>query len=133
MSYTIPSRLAEAARRSVSHEEANIRALRLYRAWLRGAPTVVSQYALPISVAHFRHAIRQRFEMNRHVTDLKAIDVLLLKGHQDYQETMNTWKLRDHVMGILLKSQERPQKTFMQKFLEGRDDEAIIPAASGVH
>lgn len=113
------------------------------------APLVVSQYALPVSVGHFRHAIRQRFEMNRHVTDLKAIDVLLLKGHQDFQETMNTWKLPDHVMGILLKPQARPQKTFMQKFIEGRlnipflklimtvitgrDEEAIIPAASGVH
>lgn len=66
-----------------------------------------------------RHAIRQRFEKNRYVTDPKAIDVLVLKGRQDYQETMNCWKQIDHVMGILLEPQQRPQRTFLQKFYEG--------------
>ena len=76
--------------------------------------------------------------------------MLLLKGRQEYQETLNCWKQRDHVEGILLAPQYRPQKTFMQKFLEGewrsgvrrcllldalgtgRDEEAVLPAATGV-
>jgi len=89
-------------------------------------------YALSVSPAYVRHRIRQRFEKNRHVTDPRAIDVLVLKGRQDYQETMNCWKQTDHVLGILLESQDRPKRTFLQKFYEGRDEEGIIPAASGV-
>jgi len=45
---------------------------------------------------------------------------------------MNVWKQTDHVAGILLQPQDRPRRTFLQKFYEGRDEEAVIPAASGV-
>lgn len=84
-------------------------------------------YALSVSPAYVRHALRQRFERTRHVTDPRAIDVLLLKGRQDYQETMNCWKQTDHVVGILLEPQDRPQRTFLQKFYEG---ECAAAAAS---
>lgn len=69
-----------------------------------------------------RHQIRNRFERNRHVTDTRAIDQLLHKDRQDYQETMNLWKLKDQLMGILLeepKLPEREQRSFLQKFYEG--------------
>lgn len=83
------------------------------------APEIISLYTLNVSVPFVRHAIRQRFENIRQVTDPRAIDVLLLKYRQDYQETMNIWKQRDHVMGILLEPRDRPQRTFLQKFYEG--------------
>ncbi len=83
-------------------------------------------YALSVSPAYVRHALRQRFERQRHVTDSRAIDVLLLKGRQDYQETMNCWKQTDHVVGILLQPQDRPQRTFLQKFYEGECPTAVF-------
>jgi hypothetical protein len=83
------------------------------------APEICSLYSLNVSPAFVRHRIRARFERNRNVTDLRAINVLLLKSRQDYQETMNVWKLPDHVLGILLKDDTRPQRTFLQKFYEG--------------
>ncbi len=66
-----------------------------------------------------RHCIRAHFEENRYVTDTRVIDVLLLKGRQEYQETLNCWKQLDHIMGILLAPRGRPQRTFLQKFYEG--------------
>jgi len=129
---TIPSRLATLTRTSPSATEARKRALSLYRDWYRSAPEIVALYTLNVPPAYVRHAIRQRFERNRNVTDPRAIDVLLLKGRQDFQETMNVWKQTDHVAGILLQPQDRPRRTFLQKFYEGRDEEAVIPAASGV-
>lgn len=83
------------------------------------APEIVSLYAIPVTPAYVRHCIRQKFEANRHVTDPRAIEVLVHKGRQDLQETLNCWKQTDHVMGILLKADERPQRTFLQKFIEG--------------
>ncbi|KAJ4481189.1 NADH dehydrogenase 1 alpha subcomplex subunit 6 [Lentinula aciculospora] len=130
--FTIPARLARPATVSETHAEAKKRATQLYREWYRGAPEMIAVYSLNYSPQYVRHLLRQRFEANRHVTDLRAINVLLLKSRQDYQETMNAWKLPDQVIGILLKPKETQQKTFLEKFYTGRDEEAIRPAASGV-
>ncbi|KAF8637111.1 hypothetical protein AX17_003015 [Amanita inopinata Kibby_2008] len=129
---TIPARLARPSRISSGAAEARQRAIQLYRDWYRSAPEIVALYTLSVSPAYVRHCIRERFEKNRYVTDQRAIDVLLLKGRQEYQETMNVWKQRDHVEGILLVPQSKPQKTFLQKFYEGRDEEGVVPAATGV-
>ncbi|KAK1234890.1 ndufa6 NADH-ubiquinone oxidoreductase subunit [Marasmius sp. AFHP31] len=85
-----------------------------------------------MSPAYVRHQIRKKFESNRDVTDLRAIEVLIHKSRLEYQETINIWKMPDHVTGLLLNEKPRQQKSFLQKFYEGRDGEAIVPAASGV-
>ncbi|KAJ7607375.1 NdufA6 NADH-ubiquinone oxidoreductase 14.8 kDa subunit [Roridomyces roridus] len=129
---TIPTRLAQVTRPSTSPSDARARVIQLYRDWYRAAPEVVNQYALDVSPTEIRHAIRMRFEANRNVSDVRVIDVLMLKSRQEYQETMNMWKQPDHIYGILLKPKERPSRTFLQKFYEGRDEDAVLPAASGV-
>jgi len=129
---TIPSRLAQVTRTSVSPADARARVIQMYRDWYRAAPEVVDQYALDVSPTQLRHAIRMRFETNRTVSDVRTIDMLLLKSRQEFQETMNMWKQPDHIYGILLQPKERPPQTFLQRFYEGRDERAVIPAASGV-
>ncbi|KAF8871393.1 NADH dehydrogenase 1 alpha subcomplex subunit 6 [Mucidula mucida] len=130
--YTIPARLARPATISKSPAEQRQRVIQLYREWYRSAPSIVGVYGLSVSPAYVRHAIRQQFEHNRHVTDTRAIDVLLLKSRQEYQECLNVWKLPDHVMDMLSRPYQTPRKTFLQKFYQGRDEEGIRPAASGV-
>jgi NADH dehydrogenase (ubiquinone) 1 alpha subcomplex subunit 6 len=135
---TIPARLAQVTRASTSIHDARHRVIEMYRDWYRAvralylfyriyscelvihkAPEIVDQYALDVSPTQLRHAIRMRFEANRNVTDVRAIDVLLLKSRQEYQETLNMWKQPDHIYGIMLKPKERPTRTFLQKFYEG--------------
>lgn len=119
---------------SASSSEARSRVLKLYRDWYRAAPEICSLYVLDVSPARFRYSIRQKFENNRSVTDLRAIDVLIHKSRQDYQETVNLWKQNDHILGLFLADEgQKAPKTFLQKFYEGRDEEAVIPAASGIH
>ena len=84
------------------------------------APEICESFALNASPNEVRRAIRAEFERNRFVSDPKVIDVLLLKGRQSYQEIMNSWAQDSHVLGITLAPKERPQRTFMQKFLEGK-------------
>ncbi|KAM5537369.1 hypothetical protein V8D89_008888 [Ganoderma adspersum] len=129
---TIPARLARTAQISSSPQEARRRVLKLYRDWYRGAPEICSIYALNVSPTFVRHCVRQHFEQNRYVSDARVIDVLLQKGQQEYQETMNCWKQLDHIMGILLQPKGRPPRTFLQKFYEGRDEDAVLPAATGI-
>jgi len=129
---TIPSRLARAAQTSVNHAEARARVFKLYRDWYRGTPEIIAVYTLNVSPAFFRHAIRQQFEENRYVTDLKTIDILLQKSRLEFQETINCWKTTDHVLGVLLKPRGRPQRSFLEKFYEGRDEDQVLPAATGI-
>lgn len=128
---TIPARLAQASKTSRNFTEARRSVLSLYRDWYRSAPEIVEIYGLDVSPAFIRHTIRQKFEANRYVHDVRAIDVMVHKGRLEYQETMNCWKQPDHVLDML-QNKSRPQRTFLQKFYEGRDEDAIVPAASGV-
>ena len=93
--------------------------LPLFVSVLIQAPEIVSLYALNVSPAYVRHCVRQHFEQNRYVSDTRVIDVLVQKGQQEFQETMNCWKQLDHIMGILLQPKGRPPRTFLQKFYEG--------------
>ena len=85
----------------------------------RQAPEICALYTLHVSPQFVRQQIRRRFEENRHVTDLRVLDHIILKGRQEYQETMNFWKQKDHVMGKLLAPRGRPPRTFLQRFYEG--------------
>ncbi|KAI0764107.1 NADH-ubiquinone oxidoreductase Complex1 subunit [Irpex lacteus] len=129
---TIPSRLSRATKTFKSPEEGKKAVIQLYREWYRGAPEIVSLYSLSISPQYVRQQIRQRFEENRYVTDLRVVNQLYLKSRQEYQETMNFWKQKEHVLGKLLLPRGRPQRTFLQKFYEGRDEDQVLPAATGV-
>ncbi|KAJ3416584.1 NADH dehydrogenase 1 alpha subcomplex subunit 6 ndufa6 [Chytridiales sp. JEL 0842] len=86
---TSTSRSSVAARR---------RTLDLYKTWLRSCPTIVEQHQLDLTTPVLRRRLRQEFERFRNVTDLPTIDVLLLKGRQEYEETVNMWKQKTHVM-----------------------------------
>ncbi|KLO17721.1 hypothetical protein SCHPADRAFT_820842 [Schizopora paradoxa] len=128
---TIPARLAQVTRTSASPALARQRAIQLYRDWYRSAPEVATLYALNVSAYEIRRAVRREFERNRFVSDPKVIDVLIHKGRQSWQETMNCWSQEPHILGILLAPKDRPQRTFLEKFYEGRDEDQVLPAATG--
>jgi NADH dehydrogenase (ubiquinone) 1 alpha subcomplex subunit 6 len=78
---------------------------------------------LDVSPALVRQKIRQEFEKQRYVKDLKVIDILLFKGRIEFEETMNMWKQKTHVMRYFTELEERgppPATDFLDKFYEGR-------------
>ena len=95
---TIPARLARLTQSSPTWDVARQRSRSLYRMWYRSAPEICQLYALNIPAHAIRAKVREEFEKNRHVDDIKAVDVLLLKGYQEYQETLNCWKMDSHLM-----------------------------------
>lgn len=56
----------------------------------RTAPEIVSLYSLNVPAYSIRAKIREEFERHREVTDLSAVDILLLKSYQDLQEVRET-------------------------------------------
>lgn len=66
-------------------------------------------FAANIPATAIRAKVRQEFEKNKYVDDLEAVDVLLLKGYQEYQETINAWKMDSHLMDMFNKEQAPPK------------------------
>lgn len=64
---------------SSSNEEAKKRVLNLYKLWYRQVPYVVNDFDIPLTVEQCRAKIRSEFEANKHLTDMRAIDVLVVK------------------------------------------------------
>ncbi|CAG8564546.1 1283_t:CDS:2 [Ambispora gerdemannii] len=120
-----PPPLAVVTRTSGSLTTARKRVLQLYRDWQRAAPKVVKLYLLDYPASAVRAKIRQEFERNRYVNDLAVIDVLLLKGRNEFNETLNQWKQPTHVYQYFEKeawvAADREKKGFLERFYGGRD------------
>ncbi|KAJ8317947.1 hypothetical protein KUTeg_003038 [Tegillarca granosa] len=64
---------------SVDRTEARRRVLNLYKAWYRQMPFIVKEFDMPVSVSECRAKLRQKFLATRHVTDVRAIDIMVIK------------------------------------------------------
>ncbi|KAI9299101.1 hypothetical protein K502DRAFT_336503 [Neoconidiobolus thromboides FSU 785] len=93
-----------------------------YRQWLRSAPEIVQLYTLDFPSSIIKQKVREEYEKNRYVKDLRAIDILLFKGQSEYEETMNLWKQVDQLLFYFMKEESpAPPQTFLDKFYQGRD------------
>ena len=64
---------------STNVAEAKKRALNLYKLWYRQVPYVVLDYDVPITVEIGRKRLRQEFDKNKNITDVRAVDLLVAK------------------------------------------------------
>jgi len=81
----------------------------------------VKEFHIPVTVEEGREKVRELFLKNKHVTDIRAIDMLVIKGQMELVETANIWKQRNHVM-MFFKDTVNPKPTdFMSKFYEGQE------------
>lgn len=120
---TLPTAFAETTRFSTTHAEMRIRMLNLYRRYMRHATEFVNDYDLDIPTSQVKTKIRQEFERNRYVNDLAIQNVMYMKAQMDFQELVNFWKQKCHVMKYFEDFQyyNRAKPNFMDKFLKGAD------------
>lgn len=93
----------------------------MYKAWYRQMPYVVMDYDIPKTVPDCRKKLREEFEKNKNVEDIRVIDVLVIKGQMELKETVEIWKQKSHVMDYFRETVEEKPKGFLSKFLAGHD------------
>lgn len=114
----------QVTRASVSLADSRKRVLTSFREWLNAAPAIIENYNLPQTTPIVRAKIRAEFEKHKNVKDLAVIDRLIFKSRTEYEETINSWKQKTHVLryfedGVVYLQDPAP-KGFLEKFYAGR-------------
>ncbi|KAM3965182.1 NADH dehydrogenase [ubiquinone] 1 alpha subcomplex subunit 6 [Aphomia sociella] len=101
--------------------EAHRRVLGLYRAFYRYIPYIVKYFDIPKSEEDCRWKIREYFYKNACVTDIRVIDILVIKGYIELKEITHQWQQKGHVIAHWNPSAEPRPSDFLGKFLSGID------------
>ena len=105
---------------SISAIEARRRVMNLYRLWYREVPNSIELHGMDLTIPQLRSKLRGIFEKNRHIEDIRVIDMMVVKGTMELEETANGWKQLTHVMRPF-EIPEPKKKDFLTSFYEGYD------------
>uniref|UniRef100_A0A1L8E0P9 NADH dehydrogenase [ubiquinone] 1 alpha subcomplex subunit 6 n=1 Tax=Nyssomyia neivai TaxID=330878 RepID=A0A1L8E0P9_9DIPT len=106
---------------SVDQSEARRRVFNLYRAWYRQIPYIVMDYDIPKSVEQCREKLREEFLKNKSVSDIRVIDMLVIKGQMELKESVEIWKQKGHIMRFFKETYEPKPTDFLSKFFSGHN------------
>jgi NADH dehydrogenase (ubiquinone) 1 alpha subcomplex subunit 6 len=108
---------------SVDKEDAQRRVKNLYRAWFRQIPYIIHDLELPLTEKQMRDKVRELIFANKHLTDIRVIDMLVIKGQMELNETINRSKQHTHVMAYFKDTLNPKPKDFISKFLSGQNSD----------
>ncbi|KAF5278370.1 hypothetical protein FQA39_LY05859 [Lamprigera yunnana] len=104
---------------SLDRGEAKRRVINLYKAWYKEVPYIVRQFDIAKSEEQCRVLLRQEFVKHENVTDIRIIDMLIVKGQMELQECVENWKQKGHVMDLFKEHIEKKPTDFLSKFIAG--------------
>ncbi|XP_047343257.1 NADH dehydrogenase [ubiquinone] 1 alpha subcomplex subunit 6 isoform X1 [Vespa velutina] len=106
---------------SSNHAEARKKVLALYRAWCRQIPFIVIDYDIPYTRKQCLEKLRSEFLKNKYVTDVRVIDLLVIKGHMELTEVINIWKPVGNLLNHFKDTYNPKPKDFLGKFYAGHE------------
>jgi len=70
-------------------------------------------------VEQVRAKVKEEFVKQKDVTDIRVVDMLVIKGQMELKETTNIWKQKGHIMRYWQESVEVKPQDFLSKFMSG--------------
>ncbi|KAF3946585.1 hypothetical protein CMV_027164 [Castanea mollissima] len=86
---------------SASLEEARHRVIDFFKTACRSIPSIIDIYNLDevATVSELRSSVAAQIRKNSHITNTKVIDMLLLKGVEEFNNIVEHAKQRHHIIG----------------------------------
>ncbi|VVC89617.1 NADH dehydrogenase [ubiquinone] 1 alpha subcomplex subunit 6-like [Leptidea sinapis] len=106
---------------TTNYYDAHVRVIGLYKAYYRFIPYLLRRFDIPKSEEDCRWKLREMFYKNACVTDIRVIDMLVIKGFMNLKEMTNNWQQKGHVIANWNPSIENKPCDFVGKFLAGVD------------
>ena len=82
---------------------------------------LVEKFDIPKTVEECQQKLKAEFLKNKDVTDVRVIDMLVIKGQMELKETIKIWKQKGHVMRYWQESVEPKPTDFLSKFMSGNN------------
>lgn len=79
----------------------------------------VKDFDIPKSEQQCRDKLKEEFVRHKDVTDIRVIDMLVIKGQMELKESVNIWKQKGHIMKYWQESVEQKPTDFLSKFFSG--------------
>ncbi|XP_061728239.1 NADH dehydrogenase [ubiquinone] 1 alpha subcomplex subunit 6-like [Cydia pomonella] len=99
--------------------EARRRVISLYKAVYRYIPWIVKYYDIPKNENDVRLKVRELFYKNACVTDVRVIDLLVIKGWMEFMELRHNWQMKGRLFAYWNPTIEPKPCDFLNKFLAG--------------
>lgn len=80
---------------------------------------LVHTFDIPKSEEQCRQKLKEEFLKNRDITDVRVMDMLVIKGQMELKETIKIWKQKGHIMRYWQESVEPKPQDFLSKFMAG--------------
>ncbi|XP_062583942.1 NADH dehydrogenase [ubiquinone] 1 alpha subcomplex subunit 6-like [Saccostrea cucullata] len=106
---------------SANKAESRARVVHLYKAWYKQIPTIIAKFKLDVTEQEAYAKLREEFIKNKHVTDLRVVDLLVVKGQLALLDAVEDFSQKTHLMKYF-KDTHNPRPTdFLGKFYAGHD------------
>lgn len=83
--------------------------------------SVDSNPQVPKTTNQCRAKLREEFLKHQNLSDIRIVDMLVIKGKMELQETVEKWKQPTHMMRYWNDSQEPKPQDFLSKFISGKN------------